>query len=316
MKKIRSILIALIIMIIVPVTPVQAHSANKHYEDLEMMLFNSGNFSRTVFDEDKKVQDKILAIEYASTLCIDQMGDGNAKELKWLRDYGVRGLPKDVSEINPEKSKTKLSARNHREYTHQGWDKNYKELENGDLANWEVRKNILLASVKEAMDSKLFSKKWLFFDFGYSEKCDSFCALIYYNHILGDYMEDTSDEKGNLGKFNGTTNGEKIPFACSDSNKIDLFSELENHIAKLFKDQKDKTVYKNLIRSIQELAKKARNIADGEGKIKAEDYDEMKGYVSELMDILTGKNNKYNAIHELLMNESYFTKAFYPNGVK
>lgn len=314
MKKIRSILIALIIMIIVPITPVQAHSANKHYEDLEMMLFNSENFSRTADNKEG-----IRIIEKASTLCIDQMGSkNNVDDLEELKKYGVRGLPKDVSEINPDG--TSLTATNHREYTHQGWDKNYKELENGDLANWEVRKNILLASVEKVMDFKLFSGKWLFFDFGYSEKCDSFCALIYYNHILGDYMEDTSDKNGNLDKFNGKTNGKKIPFACSDSNndsnKIDLFSKLENHIAKLFKDQKDKTVYKNLIRSIQELAKKARNIADGEGKIKAEDYDEMKGYVSELMDILTGKNNKYNAIHELLMNESYFTEAFYPNGVK
>lgn len=313
MKKIRNILSVLIIVILLPVMPVQAHDdAKEHYRELEMMLFNSENFSRTA---DEKVKEKIDIIERASTLCIDQMGDKNSKDLDKLEEYGVRELPENVSEINPDKTKTQLSAKNHRTYTHQGWDINYEKVKEGDLANWKARKNILLSSVDEVMDFGGISGKWLFFDFGYSKKCNSFSALIYYSHILGDYIEDTNDKDGNFGKFNGTSNGTKIPFACNAPNSVDMFSELEKHIENLFGDQEDTNVYKYLMKDIQTLARKARKISDDKGKIEAEDYDEMKGCVQELMDILTGRNGKYNAIHELLMNESYFTDAFYPDGV-
>lgn len=41
-----------------------------------------------------------------------------------------------------------------------------------------------------------------------------------------------------------------------------------------------------------------------------ENYDQMREYVQELMDTLTGENNHYNAIHELLTKEDFFTAVF------
>lgn len=64
---------------------------------------------------------------------------------------------------------------------------------------------------------------------------------------------------------------------------------------------------------INVLANKARIISGNpEGTITADDYNDMQVCVQEFMDILTGENGHDNAIQELLMNESFFTKAFYP----
>ena len=63
---------------------------------------------------------------------------------------------------------------------------------------------------------------------------------------------------------------------------------------------------------IDALANKARRISENsEGTIVADNYNDMLAYVKELMDILTGENGHYNAVYELLMNESFFTKVFY-----
>ena len=66
------------------------------------------------------------------------------------------------------------------------------------------------------------------------------------------------------------------------------------------------TVRKSSSVTVQEI------INNSEGTITADNYDDMQACVQELMDILTGENGHYNAVHELLMNESFFTKVFYP----
>ena len=139
--------------------------------------------------------------------------------------------------------------------------------------------------------------------------CDSFSALVYYNHLLGDYLEDIDPAKGNIDKFNVTSNGHKIPFASNTSNPVDMFSEIEKHLAVLFADQvASSRVNDSLISDIDTLANKARRISgNSEGTITTDDYNDMQACVQELMDILTGENEHYNAVHELLMNESFFT---------
>lgn len=148
-------------------------------------------------------------------------------------------------------------------------------------------------------------------DFGYSDKCDSFCALIYYNHLLGDYLEDINSENGNIDRFNGKSNGKKIPFASDSLILTDIFSELEKHIAILFEDQSDSRVYASLMSDIETLAGKARNITGNEeGTVTEKNYKDIGVCVRELMDILTGENSHYNAIHELLEKEKFFKDVF------
>ena len=312
MKRISIFLVILMLLCSFSTVSVNAHqNASEHYEELEAMLFDSRNFHESAQGD---ILTAIRTIEYASTLCIDQFGESNNTLLKGLKKWGVPGIPSNVSKINPDDNDdVKLSPTNHRTYTHQGWDHSYTTEKHGDLARWPVRKNILLASTEKIFDFSTFSGKWLFINFGYSDKCDSFSALVYYNHLLGDYLEDIDPEKGNIDKFNGTSNGHKIPFASNASNPVDMFSEIEKHLAVLFADQADNSrVYDSLISDIDTLAYLARRISgNSEGTITADNYDDMQACVQELMDILTGENGHYNAVHELLMNESFFTKVFY-----
>lgn len=312
MRKIPSILTLFILLCSFEIMPVEAHqSAEEHYEELEAMLFDNENFKGSVSDED--VREAIYILEYASTLCIDQFGNSNQDKLDALNEWGVPGIPANVSKINPsiKKDGIKLSPTNHRTYTHQGWDYSYEDEKNGDLAHWSKRKNIMLAATEKVFDFSTFSGKWLFVDFGYSDKCDSFSALIYYNHLLGDYLEDVDEKNGNLKKFNGTSNGDKIPFASDALKPIDIFSELEKHLAILFEDQADSRVYDSLMSDIETLANEARKISgNSEGTVTEENFEEMRTCVQKLMDILTGENGQFNAINDLLMNEEFFTDVF------
>lgn len=312
MKKISLILLLFILLDSVEAMPVEAHQkADEHYEEIEAMLFDNENFKDSIKDEN--VQAAICILEYASTLCIDQFGNSNQDKLDDLNEWGVPGIPSNVSKINPsiKKDGIKLSPRNHRTYTHQGWDYSYEDEKNGDLARWSERKNIMLASTEKVFDFSTFSGKWLFVDFGYSDKCDSFSALIYYNHLLGDYLEDVDEKEGNLRKFNRTSNGDKMPFASNSSKPVDIFSELEKHLAILFKDQADSRVYDSLIDDIKILAYEARKLSgNSEGTVIEENFEKMRTCVQELMDILTGENGYFNAINDLLMNEEFFTDVF------
>ena len=312
MKKVALLLASIILICSVYTVPVEAHqNASEHYEELEAMLFDNRNFHSSL---DKDTKNKVRMLEYASTLCIDQFGDTNGTLLKVLKKWKVPDIPSKLSKINPDDNdEVKLSPTNHRTYTHQGWEYSYAGEKHGDLARWSVRKDILLASTEKVFDFSTFSGKWVFIDFGYSAKCDSFSALIYYNHLLGDYLEDVDSKTGNVNKFNGKTNGHTIPFASNSSNPVDMFSEIEKHLAILFKDQADDSrVYDSLISDIETLASKARRISGNEdGTITEDEFADMQVCVQEFMDILTGENEHYNAVHELLMNEEFFKDVFY-----
>ena len=311
MKKISNFLVFFILICSFGIVSVEAHqNASEHYEELEAMLFDSRNFHESAQDNTLTA---LRTIEYASTLCIDQFGESNSTLLTGLKKWGVPGIPSNVSEINPDDTDpVKLSPTNHRTYTHQGWEHSYTSEKYGDLAHWPVRKNILLAATEKVFNFNTFSGKWLLIDFGYSDKCDSFSALVYYNHLLGDYLEDVDPEKGNIDKFNGISNGHKIPFASNASNPTDMFSEIEKHLAVLFSEQaKGGRVYDSLISDIDTLAAKSRRISgSSDGTITSDNYDDMQACVQEFMDILTGENGHYNAVHQLLMKEYFFSRVF------
>lgn len=306
MRKANIIILLLAMMFSLEMMYVEAHERAEHEKELEAMLFGTYKYN------EKDIQTNVEILEKASALCIDQFGASDKELLANLKKWGVKGIISSISEINPDESNPiNLAAKNHRTYTHQGWDYNYTGEKYGDLANWSARKNILLASAERVFDFSVLSGKWLFMDFGYSDKCDSFCALIYYNHLLGDYLEDINSKDGNIDRFNGKSNGKKIPFASDSLIPTDIFSELEKHIAILFEDQADSRVYDSLMSDIETLADKARNITGNEeGTVTEKNYKDIGICVRELMDVLTGENNHYNAIHELLTKEDFFEDVF------
>lgn len=301
--RIISLILSLLVLFNSPVY-VSAHpNASEHYEEIEAVLFNDRFYSRS---QSENIKRAVHMLEYATTLSIDQFGETNGTLLKGLRLWKVPGIPKDLSEINPSKSQTQLSAKNHRTYTHQGWKHNYANERNGDLAHSDVRRTIMLSTVNKVFSFSFFSGKLLFFDLGYSEQCNAFCALLYYIHIIGDYIEDCNPEDGSIDRFNGTTNGKKIPFAAY--SKPDVFSELIECIPKIFPGQ-DCDV---LLDEIKLLADQARSdVATSDGQIDSEDqFEKMSLHVQKLMDLLTGENGEYNYIHAYLENEKFFTSVF------
>ena len=142
----------------------------------------------------------------------------------------MQNLPASVSEI------ALPGGPQHRQYTHRGWNDQINYLFDEDQKErWLKRKEVLRNTVYKVFDynQQPFWLSWLpFFHDEKSEmKYDSFCALVYYVHILGDYLEDS-----NYQQFNGNTNGRKVAFARShaDEENIDLFFELQIHLSKLF----------------------------------------------------------------------------------
>ncbi len=292
MRRAFAFLTCLLLLIAFPYNYASAHPDPKeHYEELEAVLFNNRRYSSSNITDDQRRNIQIL--EYASTICIDQFGQtSDQKLLDSLNKWGVRGIPRSVSEINPDASEIQLSPRNHRMFTHRGWDFVYPI----DRAHWRIRKGILLAAL-----NKVFGN-----GFGNSKQGKSFAAVIYYIHILGDYMEDVTD--GDFKKYNGDSNGLKIPFVAAQPTAThDIPYEMKYHLGILFSGQSSSRKFLALISDIDELAERARAILSQDGGINSyERCMEIKPLVFELMEILTGEHNHFNYMYELLKNESFF----------
>ena len=307
LSKLLSITVAVLLATVTIGHVAFAYERDDHDSQLEMVLFDDPNFRRnhggSTGDEQGQA---IRALENALYLCVDQSGGQGSNYLAELRDYGrpfgVWGLPSSIDAINS------TGGRKHREYTHQGWKPRYEDAT--VASRWEERKRILLNTADRVFGFS-FLPGWMV---GYDRKCDSFCALIYYIHLVGDYEHDE-----NAAQHNGDTNGRMIPFAVANPSEDnpDIFWELEKHLAILFEDQSDSTTYKQLMGDLNALARKARSIADVKGRISDDEYEEMHACVEELFAMLTGQDvgfeNEFdydNRIHRLLQGEEYFREAF------
>lgn len=288
--------------------PAYAHDADEHNAEFERVLFNGKSTGN---------DDAVKALEDAAYLCIDfcGMNGKGATSLESLKNYGVSGLPEKADDIDMP------SGKFHRQYTHRGWDDQIKYL-NGNTeqeGRWIKRKELLINTSYKVFGytpppgflswAPLSNKDM-------EQKYESFCALVYYVHVLGDYLEDVDSNdlsKDNLDRFNGVSNGRKIAFARphpSDDN-ADIFFELDKHLKILFADQSNTMVYKQLMSDLGTLAGKARSLSGSTGGVdNLEKLEEAKGYVIELMDILSGSGSHANRIHELLKGEEFFRNAF------
>lgn len=264
--------------------PAIAFDRDDHDKYLEKVLFIHGEVPASA-------QQKLDMLESASYLAVDQYNGKGKEDLDYLRTSGVSGLPKSISEID-------FSANAyHRRYTHQGW--NYTYSGEKDKANWPVRKEILLSTANKVCEFGIVNE----IGGRYCDQCDSFCALIYYVHILGDQIHD-ENLKGS---------SEQLPFAranASESNP-DLFFELKPHLEKLFEEVREtrKYTYNGMLVKYNVLEKKARTLAGTVGGINTEeDRVLLNDYENELMDLLT------SYVPRLLKYTSFFGNTFYKQG--
>lgn len=264
-----------------------AYDAKEHDTYLELVLFGDVSYKDSQTEAVKK---KIQMLEYASYLAIDQDRSEGADELKFLKEQKVKGLPK-LENFDL----TGIFFGNHRNYTHRGWDYVYTipKGEKHDKANWPVRKKLLCSTANKV------------FDFGFKnelfgsvcDQCNSFCALVYYIHILGDHIERDSYKVNDL----------TMPLARehADQNNPDVFMEIKKHCEVLFSSQKNSTTYAAFMQELDDLASKARTLAGTKGGINETNFEQYHGYSEDLMELLI------SYVPLLLENEEFFKTEFY-----
>ncbi len=280
MKRLLAILLIIAIFAAFLI-PAFAFDRDEHDEYLEKVLFILG-------DVPVGGKEKVEMLECASYLTLDQYNGTGIEDLDYLKSHGVSSLPKSIDDIDFSGNSL------HRRYTHQGW--NYIYSGEKDKANWPVRKDILRSTTNQV------------FDFGvtneitgrFCAQCDSFSALVYYVHILGDMIHDETP-KGS---------SEQLPFARAhaDENTPDIFFELRPHLETLFKDTADSrsNTYHGLMTKFNVLARKARSLEATTGGVNTQEkIAQQKEYENDLMDLLIAY------VPRLLRYTEFFAKAFY-----
>ena len=257
----------LVVLFMLTGTTLFAFGSEQHDEYMLQVLFGK---QPTVSRDNPAVK----ALSYASYLTLDQFNGNGATELNFLLQKKVKKIPKQISKIDFS------GNAQHRSYTHRGWDFSYPL----DKANWNVRKKILLATA-----DKLFV-------FKNDQQCNSFCALIYYVHVLGDHIADSSIKKSDL----------KIEVA-GRADDHDIVNELTKHLQVLFKYQSSSRLLTTLLQNMRALDRTVTTlmrIPGGFASFTEEDVLMYKNSATELMDLLI------TYVPELLQQEEFFTDVF------
>jgi hypothetical protein len=180
----------------------------------------------------------------------------------------------------------------HQRYTHRGWDfitypVNYGKNNYNFQDIWERRKGLLLSTVDRI------------FEFQENEmiKKESFAALIYYTHILGDHIGNTSKNTlVNKMQLNGSRRGGNMA-------RSDIIWELEYHIPHLFREQANAPEYKALMNYFEKNRVSNPPFVYS-NTISDDDFKKLQKLTGEVLDELI-KN-----IPALLKKEIFFTQVF------
>lgn len=251
----------------------RAFERKDHDKLMLEILFNQHEYAY----QDVSVEDDISAITSACYLTIDQFNSYGQKYLDELISYGVKDIPSQVSEIGYS-----ASGRNHRDYTHRGWDFAYA----GEMkTKWPIRQTIMLNTVGTV------------FDFGKNEKQkEAFCELLYYIHILGDHLDDESYT---------ISNGRKIDVG-GRHDKNDIVHKLLDAFPTLFEDQVQTHKYRSLTSNLRSLNNSFDELVNSPGGIDSEEkFEKYKQLTLDLTRILS------LYLPKMLKEEPFFNQVFY-----
>ncbi len=210
-KRFCSILLSLALLITVTL---QGSACNEDQSDtyVAQILFGASALSY----ESDETFDLLMDALY---LCSEQADNSGADELKSLKSSKVSRLP-SIDTINVN-SASLLAC------SHTAWEEEY--LADAEAKN--ARKKILRNTVNKVFDFGLINN-WFNSDEG---QCDSFAALLYYSHILADYLADDPEETeitvGNTyvsaysGQASVEVNGNKPSFTSAEKNSTESFAE-------------------------------------------------------------------------------------------
>lgn len=280
MKKTVCYLIVIIFSFSVFCFSVSAHDRAEHEKDLRCVLFGPPCNLPSISVDAKTAMDKLY---HASYLSIDQFNGYGKEDLTYLKNAKIKWLPKSIDDID-----FPASGHTHRSFTHRGWNFDYS---GDDQANWPARKMILLSTVNDIFKFKHTSNN----PDNYKGQCESFAALIYYIHLIGDQIENKKIKAEGLEMNLGGTKDKK--------NVID---ELLVFLPNLFPTQKSSGTYTILTNRLNQLNTRISALVNKTGGIRSdEDFAEYHECAEELMNIL-----KLH-IPYLLRNEPFFNKVFY-----
>lgn len=252
-KRIVAMLVAAIVLIAIA-QPAWAHEREQHDADIEFILFGDENYK----ESHSSVKDSIQAVEDAVYLAVDQFNGNGVKELEILKGMGVKGLPLSIDAFDY------TSNYSHRSLTHRGWDFEYPEK-----AHWSIRKSILTNTVQKVLFDENKPLSWfpwlsdkLYGTTQSTKQRDSFCALLYYIHILGDHIEAKKyrdlDYIAPLVRPNDKENPGLIP-------------ELQKHLEILFASQQSSFSYLALMGELDNLNAKASKLISSTGGINTDE---------------------------------------------
>jgi hypothetical protein len=209
-RRIYSIVIALVLLF---TTTLSTYACDEDQSDtyVSQIIFGD-NASKYQSDESFKM---ILDALY---LCSEQSDNTGTSELATLKKLKVRGLP-SIATINVKSDYLY-------DCSHTSWTEEY----SADPSAKKGRRKILRGTVNKIFDfgfiNKLFNS-----DDG---QCDSFSALLYYSHILADYLADDPDESeataGNthISAYSGTAavvvDGNKPTFSAVQKKSTESFA--------------------------------------------------------------------------------------------
>lgn len=263
-----------VVLFILTIPAASAYSRTEHDKMMCDILFK--NFK--VIENDKSVSEIIEALECASYLTIDQYNGNGEKDLYYLNNYGVKGIPNKISDIDY------TAGSYHRRATHRGWNGEISLYEGSTLERWKIRKKILLNTT-----DKIFNFN------GNDDKRDGFCAIIYYTHILGDRIADKKYyQNADIMELGGR------------KDELDITHELLQHFKKLFVDQKHTHKYQHVISKLEVYNSKIDKLINKTPSGMSDDeFAEYQKYAKEIKEVLECN------LPEMLKDEDFFYEVFY-----
>lgn len=282
-------LLAAAVILLTVALPARAHDREEHDADLEYVLFGNRAYKETHSTDAKLVE----ALEDAVYLTVDQYNGQGSEQLEFLKSMGVKGLPDSVDEFNFSGNYA------HRHLTHRGWSFEYPEQ-----SHWSIHKSILINTVQKILfENEKQPLSWLPWlseiPYGTSEDTkqrDSFCALLYYVHILGDHI--AAEKYTQLAYI--------APLARPSGNQDPgIIPELQEHLSNLFSSQHSSYTYYALMGELDALNAKAEKLVSSTGGINTDEkFSQYHQLAEDLKELLS------YYLHTLLMNEPFFADHF------
>ena len=167
--------------------------------------------------QSKSSDENVKMLLAALYLCSEQADNQGQDKIDYLKQHKVSGIPA-LASLN-------IKGTYLIECAHNTWEYEY----SGAKKNQASRRTVLRNTVNKVFDFGFFSNL-----FGSSTgKCDSFAALLYYSHILSDYLADDPSEteiaiNGRLtpaysGQAATTLNGNQPSFTAKEKELTESF---------------------------------------------------------------------------------------------